>query len=59
MSASYYDLFDDIIKPKAVILPKVAPAEVSRMMKDHELNEPQAIAILGSLRTTGFALVQG
>lgn len=59
MAFPYYDLFMDILKSKISLAPEMSPIEIQRAMKVHHVNEPQATAILGSLRTEGFSLIQG
>lgn len=59
MGLAYYDLFESIIKPAPVKLPTIPNDRIQKAMKSYSLNEPQAAAILGSLDTEGFALIQG
>ncbi|KDQ11409.1 hypothetical protein BOTBODRAFT_135716 [Botryobasidium botryosum FD-172 SS1] len=55
----FYDLYDDIISPQPATLPQISQTRIQSAMRSYGLNEPQAIAVLGSLETTGFALIQG
>ncbi|KAF8327025.1 SEN1 N terminal-domain-containing protein [Cantharellus anzutake] len=55
----YYDLFEDIVHPKRGVLPKASPERVKECMSRHQVNEPQANAIVGSLQIRGFSLIQG
>lgn len=59
MGLPYYDLFQAIANPMRKDLMKVSEGDVNRAMKIHKVNEPQARAILGSLGTDGFSLIQG
>ncbi|KAF8321498.1 AAA domain-containing protein, partial [Cantharellus anzutake] len=43
----YYDLFEDIVHPKRGVLPKASPERVKECMSRHQVNEPQANAIVG------------
>lgn len=59
MGLPYFDLVDTILRPE---LPKSHAAsadEVRQTMATYKLNEPQAKAILTSMNTDGFALIQG
>ena len=55
----YYDLFDHVLRPKLSPIPVINPKDIKEAMALHKLNEPQAVAILGSMQTEGFALIQG
>ena len=55
----YYDLCDTIFRPRLAPMERLSPNEVSRAMTSYRVNEPQAKAILSSLNTTGFSLIQG
>lgn len=59
MGLPYFDLVDMILRPE---LPKPQTAsadEVRQTMAAYKLNEPQAKAILTSMNTDGFVLIQG
>ena|SRR5260370_41894516 len=55
----YYDLFEDIVHPKKVALPRVSAERIQECMSKYGVNEPQASAIVGSLQNRGFSLIQG
>lgn len=55
----YYDLYAEIMRPQLAGVPYLPAVQVEQAMKAYHVNEPQAIAILGSMRTDGFSLVQG
>ncbi|KIJ54640.1 hypothetical protein M422DRAFT_220966 [Sphaerobolus stellatus SS14] len=55
----HYDFFSLVLKPRLSPIPKFAPSQIERAMKTHQVNEPQAAAILGSMQTEGFSLIQG
>jgi senataxin len=55
----YYDLFDSIMKPRPAKLPEISSSRIRQAMETYRVNEPQAGAILGSLDSEGFALIQG
>lgn len=56
---AYYDLFPSVMDPPRRPICSVSPKDVSETMETYGVNEPQARAICGSLRTTGFSLIQG
>ncbi|KAF8516825.1 SEN1 N terminal-domain-containing protein [Hysterangium stoloniferum] len=55
----YFDFYPDIVRPRLARTPNLSPSQIQRAMNSHQVNEPQAIAILGSLQTAGFSLIQG
>ncbi|KAL8279185.1 hypothetical protein RQP46_008441 [Phenoliferia psychrophenolica] len=55
----YLDLCSEILTPRAPPRLEVDARILERTMKAHQVNEPQARAILGSLKTQGFSLIQG
>ncbi|ODQ56181.1 hypothetical protein SAICODRAFT_16210 [Saitoella complicata NRRL Y-17804] len=55
----YYDLVDDIIKARIRQSPRPTPEQITRAMKTYNLNQPQAAAVLGAIRSQGFSLIQG
>ncbi len=59
MALPHYDVLDSILYTRLPRPSKVEPGEVQRVMKTYNVNEPQANAILKSLDTEGFALIQG
>jgi senataxin len=58
-SLPYYDFADMILRPKLAMPPVVNPKDVQNAMITYSINEPQAKAILSSLESSGFCLVQG
>lgn len=40
-------------------MPALEPYKIEEAMKNYNVNEPQAKAILGAMSTKGFALIQG
>ncbi|KAG1906409.1 SEN1 N terminal-domain-containing protein [Suillus fuscotomentosus] len=59
MALPHYDLFQMILTPKLSGMPPLQQHEVQHTMSAHHVNEPQARAIIGSLKIDGFALIQG
>lgn len=55
----YYDMLDDIMNPRPARLPTFPDDRVTQAMSAYQVNEPQAVAILGALQTDGFSLIQG
>lgn len=55
----HYDLFQTILTPKLSVVPPLELQEVKNTMSAYSVNEPQARAIIGSLKIDGFALIQG
>ena len=50
----YYDFYVDIMRPQPTRVPHVPALQVQQVMKPHQVNGPQAVAILGSLQAEGF-----
>lgn len=59
MALPYYDLLDSVLHTHLPKPARVDAGEVRRVMDTYKVNEPQANAILKSLATEGFALIQG
>ena len=59
LSLQHNDLLSFILKPSLSVAPQVASKELRETMDAYKVNEPQAAAILKSLNTTGFSLIQG
>ena len=59
MALPHYDLLDSILRTELPRPGKVDSDEIHKVMKAYNVNEPQANAILKSLDTEGFALIQG
>ncbi|KAG1785943.1 SEN1 N terminal-domain-containing protein [Suillus plorans] len=59
MALPHYDLFQMILTPKLSGMPPLQQHEVQHTMSAYHVNEPQARAIIGSLKIDGFALIQG
>jgi hypothetical protein len=55
----YYDFFDHIMRPRLSRKPTLDKDDVRSAMTAYGLNEPQAIAVLSSLRAETFSLIQG
>ncbi|KAH7102537.1 SEN1 N terminal-domain-containing protein [Auriculariales sp. MPI-PUGE-AT-0066] len=55
----HYDLFEDVLRPRPAPMPAFNPTDVRKAQSAHQVNEPQARAILASTQTDGFLLVQG
>ncbi|KAG6334081.1 hypothetical protein ID866_5013 [Astraeus odoratus] len=55
----YYDAFSTVMQPRLSGHPHLDHREVEETMANFRVNEPQARAILSSLRAEGFALIQG
>jgi senataxin len=53
------DLMEEILSARVNPLPSVEESEIIECMKTHDVNEPQAKAVLGALRNEGFSLIQG
>lgn len=58
-NVGYLDLLDEILSPSPPPPPVTDPRSLAQTMKAFEVNEPQAKAIQGALKTVGFSLVQG
>lgn len=59
LSLRHNDLLTFILRPSLSVAPQVAPKELRETMDAYKVNEPQAAAILKSLNTAGFSLIQG
>lgn len=59
MALPHYDLLDSILHTQLPKPSRVDSSEAQKVMKTYNVNEPQANAILKSLATEGFALIQG
>lgn len=59
VSVAYYDLFEIILCPRLSKAARVNRRDVEQTMAKYNVNEPQATAILSSLQTDGFVLIQG
>ncbi|KAG4301639.1 hypothetical protein PCK1_002124 [Pneumocystis canis] len=58
-SLEYLELRDDIISAKSQQLPVISSNEIYRAMTTYNVNKPQAEAIIGVTKSTGFYLIQG
>lgn len=58
---AYYEpeLLDAILAARPTALPDVPEITWQKAMVAYDLNEPQAKAVVGSMRIKGFALIQG
>ncbi|KIJ64432.1 hypothetical protein HYDPIDRAFT_187805 [Hydnomerulius pinastri MD-312] len=59
MGLPYYDSCQTIMQPRLSPLPRLERRDIDDTMSAYRVNEPQARAILSSLRAEGFALIQG
>ncbi|KAH7885389.1 SEN1 N terminal-domain-containing protein [Phlebopus sp. FC_14] len=59
MALPYYDSFQAIMQARLSNQPSVELRDIEGVMSTYRVNEPQARAILSSLRAEGFVLVQG
>lgn len=55
----YYDLCDTILQPRLSKQTATDQQEISQTMSKYNLNEPQAKAVLSSIKSNGFSLIQG
>ncbi|KZT19477.1 hypothetical protein NEOLEDRAFT_1151950 [Neolentinus lepideus HHB14362 ss-1] len=55
----FYDFFDVILRPRLLSKPHLDAQEIRQAQEAYKVNEPQAIAILSSLKNEGFTLIQG
>jgi senataxin len=53
------ELLDSILEAKPTTLPEIPRVTWEKAMIAYNVNEPQAKAIIGSMRVKGFALIQG
>ncbi|KTW30689.1 hypothetical protein T552_00402 [Pneumocystis carinii B80] len=58
-SLEYLELCDSIINARPQPFPLVSPAEIQYAMTTYDVNQPQAEAIVGVTKSTGFYLIQG
>ncbi|EMR11434.1 hypothetical protein PNEG_00454 [Pneumocystis murina B123] len=58
-SLEYLELCDSIINARSQPFPLVSSAEIQHAMTTYDVNEPQAEAIVGVTKSTGFYLIQG
>ncbi|GLB38538.1 putative SEN1 N terminal [Lyophyllum shimeji] len=59
VSVPYYDLFKSIMQPHLPRPPDVKERDLRETMTTYRVNEPQAKAMLSTLRSEGFVLIQG
>lgn len=59
LSLRHNDLLAFILRPSLSVSPQVASKDLRETMDAYKVNEPQAAAILKSLNTAGFSLIQG
>lgn len=59
MGLPYYDMAETILRPRLCRPEEFNYDEIRRAMESHRVNEPQAKAILSSVKTKGFSLIQG
>ncbi|KAG6816805.1 hypothetical protein H0H87_002774 [Tephrocybe sp. NHM501043] len=59
IAVPYYDHFNTILNPRLPNLPELKEKDVQDIMATYHVNEPQAKAIMSSLRSDGFVLIQG
>jgi senataxin len=58
-SLPYYDFVNTILQPRLQNVALSNKQEIRKTMSDFNINEPQATAILKSMATNGFSLIQG
>lgn len=59
MALPHYDLLDSVLHAQLSQPSRTDSGEVQKVMTTYKVNEPQANAIIKSLATEGFALIQG
>ncbi|KAF8645168.1 hypothetical protein AX16_007996 [Volvariella volvacea WC 439] len=59
VSMQYYDFHDTILQARLPSRQKPNPQEIQKAMTAYKVNEPQAAAIAGAMKTDGFVLIQG
>ncbi|KAG9315884.1 hypothetical protein JVU11DRAFT_3533, partial [Chiua virens] len=59
MGLPFYDAFQSVMQPHISALPLLDKRDLNQAMSTYRVNEPQARAILSSLRARGFGLIQG
>lgn len=52
-------MVQDVLHARVAPLPDVSVADQTKAMRMYELNEPQARAVVATMRTPGFSLIQG
>jgi senataxin len=55
----YYDHVESILRAKLPPPARVDKHVLEQTMKAYQVNEPQANAIVASMNTDGFSLIQG
>lgn len=58
-SLPFLELSDHILQPRSPPLGNLDLKAVEKAMSNYQVNRPQAMAILGSLKNRGFSLIQG
>ncbi|EPQ54489.1 hypothetical protein GLOTRDRAFT_42828 [Gloeophyllum trabeum ATCC 11539] len=59
MALPFYDFADSILQPRLPSKPLLDAREIQHTQAKYKVNEPQAVAILSSLKCDGFTLIQG
>ena len=59
MAVPYVDLAGSIFQPYLADKPTLARRDITQAMSKYSVNEPQAVAIVSTLQTSGFILIQG
>lgn len=59
MALPYYDMADIILRPRLADPVIASSDEIQQAIDAYQVNEPQAKAIISSMRTKGFSLIQG
>ncbi|KAG6830019.1 hypothetical protein H0H92_002547 [Tricholoma furcatifolium] len=59
VAVPYYDHVQTILNPQLPNLAELKDKDIHEVMTTYRVNEPQAKAILSSLRSNGFVLIQG
>ena len=55
----YYDLRDEILTAKPSKVEEPTESQIEKTVALYKVNEPQAKAIISSVSSTGFTLIQG
>ena len=58
-SLPFLELSDHILRPRPPTLAEPDVKMIEEAMRSYQVNKPQAMAIIGSLKTRGFSLIQG
>lgn len=58
-SLRYLELVDDILQPRPPPLVQPDTRTIQATMSAYQVNQPQAVAIVNSLKHSGFSLIQG